>query len=59
MTRTYYRKASTSAEPSRANWDADQPRECHICGGRLRITRDNIVMRRFPRTESFHAGCFR
>jgi hypothetical protein len=57
--REYTRTYRTSAEPSRANWDSDQPRECAGCGEKLRITKDSIVMRRHPRRESFHARCFR
>jgi len=45
------------AEPSRANWDADQPRSCHSCGVPLRITRDHIFFRRFPRPASFCQSC--
>lgn len=58
MRRSYQRTVSTTAEPSRANWDSDQPRDCKRCGERLRITRDNVIMRRYPIKESFHAACF-
>ena len=57
-TRTYHRTQSTSAPPSRANWDPDQPRVCFVCGKKLRITRDAIVMRRWPSLETYCAGCF-
>jgi len=59
VSRTYYRKVSTSAAPSRANWDPGQPRECHVCGKKLRITRDNVYMQRFPHVRSFHPACHR
>jgi len=37
----------------------DQPRVCAGCGKKLRITKDSIVMRRYPQRLSFHASCFR
>lgn len=58
MSRRYTRSFSTSAPPSRANWDPDQPRDCATCGRRLRISRDSIVMRRHPVKETFCAVHF-
>ena len=58
MRRSYVRRVYTNAAPSRANWDEGQPRDCHHCGERLRITRDNVVMQRFPHVRSWHASCY-
>ena len=44
-------------EPSRANWDPDQPRECAGCGAALRITVDRILFRRYPVRESWCDRC--
>lgn len=57
MARTYTRTVSTSAAPSRANWDPDQPRDCAGCGRKLRITRDRIFFRRYPVPASFCDAC--
>ena len=38
---------------SPANWDPDQPRACFRCDRTLRISKDSIVMQRFPRRATF------
>ena len=57
MTRTYHRTQSTSAPPSRANWEPNSPRDCTGCGRRLRITKDSIFFRMWPRPQSFCSDC--
>ncbi len=44
-------------DPSRANWDPDQPRECSVCGRLLRVTKDRIWFRRYPVKETYCDDC--
>lgn len=57
MSRTYHRTVSTSAEPSRANWEPNSPRACTGCGRRLRITKDSIFFRMWPVATSHCQDC--
>jgi len=47
------------AEPSRATWnsmDEDQPRVCHGCGEKVRMTKEDLWLDTFHKL-TWHAAC--